>query len=1574
MKNKSQQRRRKIWLGLLLAIIAIAQIGYVPPHANVAEAADNDLALKPYMGWSSYSMQVYDGPSGNWVSEAKIKQMSDAMHEKLQAHGYNYINIDAGWNGDNDEYGRPIPSTTLYPGGFENLAKYVHDNGQKIGIYMIPGISPSIINSPTRVPVYGTTDCFVNDIAVTPHKVADYWGLGYKVDFSNPCAQKYVESVADQLVKWGVDFVKFDSVTPGSGHNDTSIDARDDVKAWSEALSKRKIWFELSWALDHNYVDFWKKYANGWRVDWDVESYDREVGMTTWANIARLFPDAALWWRDAGPGGWNDFDSLNIGNGLTSGLTKDERQTAMTLWASSSAQLYTGDDLSNLDDYGLELLTNDEVIAVNQAGRPAHPVSMSTKQQVWYANNGDGTYTVALYNLGNKASSVNVNWKDIGLTGAASVRDLWAHKDLGQFATGFSSGTLEPHASRLLKVTAQAGTSLVNDDDTGMRYTGTWTRNGGKELVGDVEDLSIAVTDSSPAPTPNVTQIAENGDNSQLSRQDLGIAAVSHTVMLNDNDPAISYSNRWGYSNNRNGLSDYMNDVHYGEPDNGKEPEFTYTFNGTGIELWSEKGGSNGKLDVYVDNDAAVTVNTEGTPQAGQYAVFSKTDLAPGAHTIRVVRNGTGQYYFILDALKVTTDSLLGQPSASSFSKDVPADITVHLPYGASSMTGIKNGAATLAANTDYSITGSDVTIKQSYLMQQPSGQSTVLDFGFAGGDTQSISIAVTGTSLSTLSATFDLKTSAQANVTTILTLGDGNSLTAIKNGEASLTEGTDYTIENGLVTINKTYLQQQPVGVANITFKFSVSSPQTLVINVINSASPERYAMINDDNPNISYTGSWNSSSGRPFDDYNKDVHYLETNGGFFTYTFNGTGISYITEVDKGQGDVDMYLDGVFDKTVSTYEANASNKPQQAVYTVSGLKPGIHTLKAVKKSGQFMLLDALKVRLTDMIDVSLAEFDKNVSAQADVSVNVLGSIGTLKEISNGAYTLVNGTDYSIAGNKVTINKAYLAAQPVGTTKLTFTFIGDNVNDVHATAANGDYFQYSFKGTGVELLSPTGPEQGDMDIYMDGELKETVNANAVTRDAMVSLFSISSLSDGVHTLKVVKKTGALMLVDALKFNVSANSDPAGPINIGGGGGYTDPGAIKVVHTTLPDGTVKDEVKLSGDIAKALIDKSKAAGDKFVTVSVPVSKNEVSLTSITLPKETVSQLRESGLDVKLEANGVTVQIPNASLKDFKDDAYFNLVPVKAADKGKELEKRASSAKVVIAAAGGSEVTLLGHPVEIETNLQNREVMLVLPIEDATISEAQLKRLGVYIEHSDGTTEFKPGTLTTINGVRSIQFTTNKFSTFALMKIAGDSSIFAHASYVKGYDGGLFKPNGSITRAELATILSRVSTQSETGSSHTYADVKSGYWAEGAIAQVTRMGLMHGYADGSFKPEQAVTRAELAAITASFAPKGQAAGAGYSDTAGHWADSSIKIAQSAGYLKGYADGTFHPGSTLTRAEAVTIMNRVLGRGPLYGIAHSPWKDVPDTHWAAGDIEEASIKHQYQPRTGGGEQAAE
>ncbi len=729
---------KKAWLSLLMATLIVGQFGFLGTSGQVANAAEETteevtvpdkavFAEKPYMGWSSYSLQVYDGP-GNWTSAEAIKKQSDAMREKLQPYGYNYINIDAGWNGSMDEYGRPIPSTVLYPNGFEEVVDYVHNNGQKIGLYFIPGLSKEAYDK--NLQIKGTS-CHMQDIAVQPLKLMDYWNsYTYKIDFTNPCATKYIESIADLLGEWGVNFVKFDSVMPGSGENNLDRDAREDVKAWYEALSKHNIWFELSWALDHNYVDWWKKYSHGWRIHWDIEAYDHTKGMVEWATIARLFPEAAIWWRDAGPGGWNDFDSLNVGNGTMNGLTKDERKTAMTFWSISAAQLYIGDDMTRLDDYGLELLTNKEVIAVNQAGRPGHPVSMDTQQQVWYSNNGDGTFNVALFNLDAKTAPVTVNWSEIGLDGEASVRDLWSGKELGTYATGYTDASLEPHASRLFKVTAKNGFISTNNDDTGMKYDGSWVRNGGKELEEDSQNLTIAIKETLPA---NI-----EADEANQPVQEQGEAAETGEEKNSDN-PAVVEEAQEGADTTAN------------------------------------------KTEEASRDSAADTGNVINEDQAA-----TETDIAPE----------TSEDPAVIEDEQVSNEQVI--------------------------------------SNTE----------EQVEVIAEPF----------------------------------------------------------------------------------------------------------------------ERSFIINNDDPKIFYSGKWGRSTGRGYGDYKDDVQYAEKPGDFFEYTFKGTGIQYITEIDPSQGKVDIYLNGEFKETIDTYSSD--RKAQQVVYSVSGLPNGLHTLKAVMRDGRFMLLDALKVEL----------------------------------------------------------------------------------------------------------------------------------------------------------------------------------------------------------------------------------------------------------------------------------------------------------------------------------------------------------------------------------------------------------------------------------------------------------------------------------------------------------------------------------------------------------------------------------------------------------------------------------
>ncbi|MHA2856160.1 X2-like carbohydrate binding domain-containing protein [Paenibacillus lautus] len=1380
-----KKKKSSAWL-LLAMLLAAAQIAFIFPAVptEAQAAAEEDFASKPYMGWSSYSLQVYH--TGSWITADHIKAQSDAMHEKLQPYGYEYINVDAGWNGSMDEYGRPVPSTTLYPDGLQDVIDHVHANGQKFGLYLIPGLSPQAYED--NLQIYGTS-CRMQEIAAQPLQKSDYWGLGYKIDFSNPCAQKYIDSIADQLGEWGVDFIKFDSVTPGSGISDLSMDARDDVKAWSQALKRHDIWLELSWALDIRYVDYWKEHADGWRIDWDIECYCGSEALTTWPSIARLFPKAEQWWRHAGPEGWNDFDSLNVGNGEMDGLTKDERQSAMTFWAISAVPLYIGDDMTKLDDYGIELLTNEEVIAVNQAGRPAHPVSTDTEQQVWYANNGDGSYTVGLFNLGEKSAEMVVDWPSIGLEAPAAVRDLWSRSDLGIYKDGYRA-ELPAHGSRLLRVTAQDGWVAVNDDDTGMRYEGSWKRNGGMELPSDTQNLVIDVIDEtvngstvSPsaanfdkeaskqqdieltvqwndnkevsrisngghdlvpltdytvngniirihksylADLPNGTAqltftfpagphqqlvltiqdttvqdsrvyppvisydrnerlasdpsdvnltLALNGNaltavatgsttlaagidytvsaaQMQLKREFLSSLPVGMTeliftftngqpqravvvvrdtaaggvISLNDDHPDIHYTGAWNRSYNR-GLGDFGDDVHFAEKDG---EYFEYTFTGTGIELVTELDPSQGEMDIYVDDVYVQTVDTSNAGRLAQQTVFHLSGMEYGSHTVKAVKKSgifmlldqirvlmpdlitpsavrydkadsaetevtvTGATYgYTLDSIKngeielvkeqdyaladqqvmLKKSYLAAQPNGltqllfsfsggasqtlaltvedsaaehsllettkESFDKNeaVQQDITVGVAWNGNSLAGISHRGSDLKPGTDYSVNGNRIVLSKSYLATLPVGRA-LLHFSFSGGAPQILAVDVGDTTPpnSTIVpsvAGFDKNAEVQKAVTATMEL-NGNQLTGIRYGDSVLQEGTDYIVSGNQITILSTFLKQLPLGTAKLELAFSSGRPQDLAVVIIDT-SRGRYVTVNDDDASLRYIGAWQHSRNRGLGDYKDDVHFTEKNGDYYEFRFKGTGIELITEKDNAQGDMDIYVDGDFLQTISTYAPE--KQVQQSVYHVDGLTDEEHTVKVVKKSGYYMLLDHLKYRVTDLIEPDAAAFNKNGRNPKDVEVELRVDETTLTAIKHGAGLLKEGKDYSVSRDKVKIKKSYLAKAPVGTNVFEFQFRGDYLNDVHATPSNGDYFEYTFQGTGVELLTPKGPGQGKIDLYVDGKFMKTINAYHDSRQTLQSVYRLNGLQNSEHTIKGVKRSGNWMIVDQLKFRV-----------------------------------------------------------------------------------------------------------------------------------------------------------------------------------------------------------------------------------------------------------------------------------------------------------------------------------------------------------------------------------------------------------------------------------------------------
>jgi hypothetical protein len=432
---------------LLLSILLVASTFDI--HAQV-----NGIGQKPYLGWSSFSQQTV---SSGFLTQASMTVQSDAMVSSgLTSHGFTYINMDSGWQGSFDANGRPIPNLSIFP-DIAGLAAHVHANGQKLGIYWIPGVEQPAVDA--NSPILGTT-YHIKDILTVPYTAGNAFGgpgtspFHYKIDFTKPGAQEYMNSVVALFASWGIDFIKLDGVTPGSYSDNLNIDNRNDVAAWSKAIaaSGRPMWFTISWDLDQDYLSVWQQYANARRIDDDVECEGRCSTLTDWPRIYKRFRDLPAWQNAAGPTvGWNDMDSLDVINGATDGLTPDEKQSAITLWAIGNAPMSLGGDLTKLDATAKQLLSNDEVLAVNQSAKPARQV-LGADTPVWLTNLGNDTYYVAIFNLNDAPASVTVPWKLLGFRVASRVRDLWNNNDLGPIPHSFTT-VIAGHGARLLKVT-----------------------------------------------------------------------------------------------------------------------------------------------------------------------------------------------------------------------------------------------------------------------------------------------------------------------------------------------------------------------------------------------------------------------------------------------------------------------------------------------------------------------------------------------------------------------------------------------------------------------------------------------------------------------------------------------------------------------------------------------------------------------------------------------------------------------------------------------------------------------------------------------------------------------------------------------------------------------------------------------------------------------------------------------------------------------------------------------------------------------------------------------------------------
>lgn len=555
--------------------------------AATSADATSGTADKPYMGWSSWSMQssTYPGlnPDGNYsyLTEANVLKQTDALATTLKKYGYTYVNVDAGWwmdyswKSEYDEYGRQTPDPVRFPHGMKSVADHIHSKGLKAGIYLPVGLEKGAYGD-GKVPIWNAPGCTTADVVYPDLRTTNGWDSAYKLNFDNPCAQKYIDSQAHMFADWGYDFLKLDGVGPGSSKSGDNYDNVADVAAWHKAIAAtgRPIHLELSWSLDIGHAGDWKKYSDGWRIDTDVECYCDTL--VTWENsVNDRWNDAPAWSGKAGPGGWNDLDAIDVGNGAMDGLTNAERQSYMTLWAINKSPLFTGDDISKLDNYGLSLLTNQEVIGVDQNDSPvARPVTAMGDQQVWGTKNSDGSYTVALFNLGNSPASVTAHWASFGFTGAASVRDLWNHQDIGTYKNEITAA-LPAHGSRLFTVkpggapsatTAYEAESSDNTLTGNASVAGCGSCSGGKKIgnlyldsklqfnditvkKAGIYTVNVAYVSGDPR---SVTVYSNSGNGTSLrfpSTGDWGtVETISVQLALKAGSNSITFDSGWDYS------------------------------------------------------------------------------------------------------------------------------------------------------------------------------------------------------------------------------------------------------------------------------------------------------------------------------------------------------------------------------------------------------------------------------------------------------------------------------------------------------------------------------------------------------------------------------------------------------------------------------------------------------------------------------------------------------------------------------------------------------------------------------------------------------------------------------------------------------------------------------------------------------------------------------------------------------------------------------------------------------------------------------------------------------------------
>jgi len=345
----------------------------------------NGLAKTPPMGWNSWNK--FHGR----VDDAAVRGIADAMASNgMKGAGYVYVNIDDTWEGERDSAG-VIHSNKKFP-DMKALADYVHSKGLKLGIYSSPG----------------------------PNTCAGYEG-----------SYGHEQQDAKTWAAWGIDYVKYDWCSARNLYTDEEMQAVYQKMGDALHAAGRPIVYSL---CQYGRADVWKwgpeVSGNLWRTTGDIS--DR------WQSMLGIFDKQNVLATYAAPGHWNDPDMLEIGNG---GMTDTEYRAHMSLWSILAAPLLAGNDLRDMPPSIMEILTNREVIAIDQdpLGKQAARLSQSGDQEIWVRDLAGGAKAIVLFNRGGDTTKMTLKYADAGVKNISKIRDLWAHQDVPASGAEFSA-------------------------------------------------------------------------------------------------------------------------------------------------------------------------------------------------------------------------------------------------------------------------------------------------------------------------------------------------------------------------------------------------------------------------------------------------------------------------------------------------------------------------------------------------------------------------------------------------------------------------------------------------------------------------------------------------------------------------------------------------------------------------------------------------------------------------------------------------------------------------------------------------------------------------------------------------------------------------------------------------------------------------------------------------------------------------------------------------------------------------------------------------------------------------------